>query len=90
MKLISCISRWLDRPDLEIRSVDDVTNVRDEEGVFSFLRGVFVGCFSGETLEARVELRLLHGCRQMELMRRKRFFFFIFLMQEGLRSRLQG
>lgn len=58
MKLISCISRWLDRPDLEIRSVDDVTNVRDEEGVFSFfLGGVFVGCFSGETLEARVELR---------------------------------
>lgn len=30
MKLISCIS-WRDRPDLEIRSVDDVTNVRDEE-----------------------------------------------------------
>lgn len=31
MKLISCISWWLDGPDLEIRSVDDVTNVREEE-----------------------------------------------------------
>lgn len=37
MKLISCISWWLDRPDLEMRSVDDVTNVRDEEAVSSCL-----------------------------------------------------
>lgn len=34
MKLISCVSWRPDRPDLEMRSVDDVTNGRDEETAF--------------------------------------------------------
>lgn len=76
MKLISCISRWLDRPDLEIRSVDDVTNVRDEEAGFLFC-AVIVGCFSGETLKGRVELGLFYRCRQMALMRKSSSLMFL-------------
>lgn len=82
MKLISCISWWLDRPDLEIRSVDDVTNVRDEEAGFLF-SAVIVGRFSGETLKGRVELGLFYRCRQMALMRRKSSSLML-LLHEGI------
>lgn len=37
MKLISCISQWLDGPDLEIGSFDYVADLRDKEAWFCFV-----------------------------------------------------
>lgn len=53
---------------MEIRSVDDVTNVRDE-GAGSLFCAVIVGRFSGEPLKLRVEVSVLRRRWLMDLRR---------------------
>lgn len=66
MKLISCISQWLDRPDLEIGSFDCVADLRDAVAWACFVSCcsmycVIVGFFSGE-----LDITHTHGISAFE------------------------